>query len=115
CPRLFGVDVPVRNTTSPIVDVLLAFKGGGNDAHAVVFAISGSADAPPPVIAPSLAIKRLEDGTLTITTSGSGRLQSATLLDGANTSWKDEGGISQQVVILPSTAEAVKFYRVLAE
>jgi hypothetical protein len=58
-------------------------------------------------------ITRNTDGTLTITSSQAGTLQSTTALQNANTVWTDEGPINGSVTI--SATAAAKFYRILVQ
>jgi hypothetical protein len=60
-----------------------------------------------------LAITPGPGGSLTISSSLPGELQSTTALRGASTVWQDAGPISGSVIISPSPAEPVKFYRVV--
>jgi hypothetical protein len=63
----------------------------------------------------SVSINQNTDGTLTITSSAPGRLQSTTALvsGGSGSAWTDEGAINGSVTVTP-TGKA-KFYRVLAQ
>ena len=53
------------------------------------------------------------NGTLTISTTLAGELQSTTALEGASTVWQDEGPISSSVTVSPSGG--ARFYRVLVQ
>ncbi|HEX7859727.1 MAG TPA: immunoglobulin domain-containing protein [Verrucomicrobiae bacterium] len=46
-PRLYGVDIAVQNTTSPIASITLTHASGGG--HATIFALSGTAGAVKPI------------------------------------------------------------------
>lgn len=113
-PALFAVDLPLANTNSPVVSLDLAFKAGGHDSHAAIFAISGAADFSAPVTAPRLSIRRNQDGILLISSTAPGRLQSTAELKGPETLWHDEGPVSQNSEITQLPAGAARFFRVLA-
>ncbi len=113
-PRLFGVDLLLANTTSPVTNLLLTFQGGPPNSHAVIFALSGSSNTssgPRPV----LSISAVSGGGLRITTTQPGQLQSTTALKGTNTLWQDEGPISSALTITPSPGAPRKFFRVAGQ
>jgi hypothetical protein len=112
-PRLFASDVAVANATSAITNVVVSFIGGGVNSHAVLFAVSGRTDSAP--ARPTISIVRNPNGTLTLGSTGPGRLESATALNGTNTVWHDEGPIATTVTVTPAPAEQAKFYRVIAQ
>jgi hypothetical protein len=60
---------------------------------------------------PRLSITRNNDGSVTITSNGPGRLQSTTSLTTPN--WVDEGAINGSVTV-PTTGQ-MRFFRVIAQ
>lgn len=113
-PRLFGVDLPLANTTSPVTNVFLTFQGGPPNSHAAIFALSGSSNtgsSPRPL----LSISAVAGGSLRITTTQPGQLQSTTVLKGTNTLWQDEGPISSALTMTPSPSAPRKFFRVVGQ
>jgi hypothetical protein len=114
-PRLFSVDLPLNNTNIPVTSLSLSFKGGGNDSHAVVFAVSGAAEFAPPITIPRLSIRQNQDGTLAITASGPGTLQSSAALQGPNTVWHDEGPVSPGTSTMHVREGPARFFRVVAK
>ncbi|HSU53045.1 MAG TPA: hypothetical protein VLT36_03180 [Candidatus Dormibacteraeota bacterium] len=111
-PKLFGIDIALANSSSPVTNIVLNFIGGGSDAHTVVLAVSVSTGA---VSNPAavLTISLNNPGTFALTTSQPSRLQSATDLKGTNTVWTDEGTISGTVNRSLATNGEAKFYRVV--
>jgi hypothetical protein len=112
-PRLYGVDVPLANTVSPVTNVIFTFVGGAANSHAVIFAMSGLSGQSTG-IRPTLTIST-SGGNLLLTTTQPGQLQSTTALNGTNTSWQNEGIISTSTLITPAPGVSRKFYRVLAQ
>ena len=110
-PRLFSVDVPVSHSASAMTNLVLTFLGSGN-AHAVILAVSGAPVSKP---RPVLTITPGAGGNWVLQSSSPGRLQSTTVLDGDHTVWHDEGPISTTAIIISTTAEPTKFYRVQAQ
>jgi hypothetical protein len=113
-PRLYAIDVPLANTISTVTNVVVTFKGGPPNSHSAIFAISGlpsQTSGPRPV----LTISQRPGGSLQITSTQLGQLQSTTALDGANTIWQAEGLISGTMTITPTSGISRKFYRVLAQ
>lgn len=113
-PKLFSVDLPIANTTSPVTNILLTFKDGLPNSHSVILALSGLAPQGSG-IRPALSISRLPSGSLRISTSQPGQLQSATALNGSNTVWQYEGLISSTLDISPPLGVSGKFYRVIGQ
>ena len=113
-PRLFTADVLLANASSPVTNILVSYAGGNANAHAVVFALSGSTGVTLPP-RPTIAISLNADATLTITSTAAGTLQSTSTLNGTNTIWRDEGRIATTVTVTPQSAETAKFFRVLAQ
>ena len=113
-PRLYSVDVPLANTASPVTNVSLTFKSGPANSHAAIFAISGSSSQSSGT-KPILSILRISGGSLRISTTQPGTLQSTTALKGTNTIWQVEGPISSTITIAPAPGVAAKFYRVLGQ
>lgn len=113
-PRLYGIDVPLANTISPVTNVIFTFKGGAVNSHAAIFAMSGLSNQASGT-APVLSIVALAGGNLRISSSQPGLLQSATALKGTNTIWQNEGSISTTVTIAPSPGLSGKFYRVIGQ
>ena len=113
-PKLFAVDLALTHTNSPVIGLSLAFKGGGNDSHAIVFAVSGSTELPPPSTAPRLSIDLEPNGTVSIISSAAGKLQSTSALRGLETIWQDEGPVAQNTASKHIAASQVKFFRVVA-
>ena len=112
-PRLYAVDLPVADKSSPVTSVLLSLLGAGADAHSVVFAVSGSSATITPPSRPALLATTTSDGSITIQSTLPGRLQSCTALSGAQTIWKDLGAISHSLTFTISSAEPTRFYRVV--
>jgi hypothetical protein len=112
-PRLFGIDLPLANTVSAVTNITLSFTGGAANSHAAIFAISGSSSGS--ITRPSLSIATAPGGSLRITTTQPGQLQSTTALRGTNTIWQNEGAISGATTISPTPGAPGKFYRVLAQ
>jgi hypothetical protein len=110
-PRLFAYDISLVNTSSPVTDLVLNFVGGPADAHGFVFAVSG---APPGVVTPAavLGLSQNPNGTLTLTSSQPGQLQSTSVLNGTNTVWQGLGQILSATNIVPAGSNAARFYRV---
>jgi hypothetical protein len=108
-PRLFSADLPLADAASPVTNIVLTFIGGGYDAHAVVFAVSGAVGTSP---RPTLSIAPGAGGKWVIHSTLPGQLQYTTALDGINTVWHDEGPIAATVTNTPSPAEPLKLYRV---
>ena len=46
-PRLYSVDVPLANATSPLTNLTLAWQSGSSAAHAAIFAVSSGTPALP--------------------------------------------------------------------
>jgi hypothetical protein len=113
-PRLFAVDLSLTNSKSAITNLWLSFGGGGNDSHAIIFALSGTTDSPPVQI-PTLSIAHGPDGALIIRSSSSGLLQSTLALKGVDTIWRDEREIFQIITLAPALNEPARFYRVVAQ
>lgn len=114
-PRLFGIDLLLANTTSPVTNMLLTFQAGPPNSHAAVLALSGSS-SPGSGLKPILSITTISaGGNLRITTTQPGQLQSTTALKGANTIWQNEGAISTAVTITPASGVSGKFYRVIGQ
>lgn len=113
-PSLFAADVNLANTASPITNLVVSYAGGGLDAHATIFAVSGSDAGSPPVQPGRLTVERATDGAWVIHSTSPGRLQSTTKLEGARTVWKEEGQISTTARLNPALADAPKFYRVVS-
>jgi hypothetical protein len=110
-PRLYSAEVVLTDTASSITGINLSLDPASPGVHAVVFAVSGTAgtaSAPRPVL--SITAK---NGTLTITTTQPGELQSISALGGTNTVWQNVGSISNSVTVTP--AGRANFYRVLAQ
>jgi hypothetical protein len=112
-PRLYAIDVPIGLTNSAVTKIELSLSGAGPDAHAVVFAVSGTTSSITPTRA-TLAITRAEDGQLTFRSTQPGRLQSCPSLPGDAISWRDEGPVSQSATLGPP-ADKARFYRVVAQ
>jgi hypothetical protein len=112
-PRLYAVDMPLSWGNSAVTKIALSFSSAGADAHAVVFAVSGTTSSIVPA-RPALAITRAQDGRFTFHSTQPGRLQSCSSLPGTASSWKDEGQISQSITMMPP-AERARFYRVVAQ
>jgi hypothetical protein len=112
-PRLYAVDVPLARGNSAVTKIALSLSGAGADAHAVVFAVSGTTSSVAPA-QPTLVITRAQDGRFTFHSTQPGRLQSCSSLPGTASSWKDEGQISQSVTMMPP-AERARFYRVIVQ
>lgn len=112
-PRLYAIDVPVGLTNSAVTKIELSLSRAGTDAHAVVFAVSGTTSMITPT-RPTLTITHAEDGQLTFHSTQPGRLQSCTSLPGDANSWRDEGPISQSAT-LGTPPELARFYRVVAQ
>jgi hypothetical protein len=113
-PRLYAVDVPIADARSPVTNIVLSLLGAGSDTHAVVFAVSGSPATLPPV-RPSLQIVAAPDGQISLHSTQPGRLQSASSVSVPDGSWKDEGPISQTLILSPPPTQTLRFYRVLAQ
>lgn len=113
-PRLFGVDLELANVLSPVTNVVVGFAGGtGPDPHTMILAISGqSASA---ATTPRLSISCDATGLLHLTTSGAGRLQSTSQLQGTNTVWADEGPISSSTTVTRTPDSPVRFFRIRAQ
>jgi len=113
-PRLYSVDLALENTSSPVKELLFDYVGGPLYSHAAIFAVSGApVSSPPPVLSPAtLSIIPASDGGWILSSSVPGTLQSATVLKGRDTAWKDEGSISTAVKIGPTAGQPSKFYRV---
>jgi hypothetical protein len=62
-----------------------------------------------------LSVTANANGSLTISSSTPGELQTTTSLNGDSTVWTDAGPISAPITIVPSPAEPQKFYRVLLQ
>jgi hypothetical protein len=76
--------------------------------------MSGSSGSPAPQH-PVLTITPAGGGTLRISTTVPGQLQSSSEFLGAATLWRNEGLIVSNLVINPSPAAPMKFYRVQAQ
>lgn len=63
-------------------------------------------------VSPALTIRRNADGTLTLTSSMAGILESATTLSDENTVWTNEGQISGSTTITPAAGVNAKYWRV---
>jgi hypothetical protein len=113
-PCLFAADIPLTNPTSPVTNLNVNFGSSPTAAHTFIFALSGSSGAPAPR-QPVLTITPSGGGTLRISTTVAGELQSSTALLGAETLWQDEGLIVSNLLVTPSLAAPLKFYRVLAQ
>jgi hypothetical protein len=113
-PRIYAVDVPLANTASAVTNVTFNFAGGAANSHAAIFAMSGQSSQGA-VTRPTLSISITPGNGLQITTTHPGLLQSATALNGTNTSWQDEGVISSTRTITLASGIPRKFYRVLAQ
>jgi len=113
-PRLFSADLALANFDSPVTNLVLSFAGGSTNSHAVIFAVSGWTGAAPPP-RPTLSITANADGSLTLASTGPGKLQSAAALDGTNTAWLDEGSITTTITVTPAPGQGAKFYRVVAQ
>ena len=61
---------------------------------------------------PTLSFSRNNDGTITLTTSGQGTLQTATNLVSGGTVWQNVGPINGSVIITPNKNEVSRFYRI---
>lgn len=108
---LFGADIKLTNSVSPVAWVGLSLTQGSADTHAAIFALSGA----PPGSAPSrpiLGLKLSPDGLLKLTSSAPGRLQSSPTLSPAAI-WQDEGLISSEL-LLPGAGGQSRFYRVVS-
>jgi hypothetical protein len=113
-PRLYAVDIPLANASSPVTNVTFNFTGGSANSHAAVFAMSGLANQTSGS-RPALSISTASGGSVQITTTRPGLLQSTTALKGTNTIWQDEGIISSTLIIAPTPGASGKFYRILAQ
>ena len=111
-PRLYGVDVPLAHTNSPVGTIQLSFMGGGLDAHAVVFAVSGLR-AGSSTTRPTLQVTRNSSGQLVIRSSHSGRLQSCGALPAAAPDWRDEALVSDSLTVIPIPPQTARFYRLV--
>jgi hypothetical protein len=112
-PRLYAVDVPLANTNSPVMKIVLSPLRAGIDTHALVFALSGTLSGTAPT-RPALSIAVNADGSITLHSTQSGALQSCVALLGAATVWKDEGTIQQSLTLPIPSGEPARFYRVLS-
>src|SRR5262249_10722698 len=45
-PRLYGVDIPLANPSSPVTNIVLTWQSGASGANAVIFAVSGGSSLP---------------------------------------------------------------------
>jgi hypothetical protein len=113
-PRLYAVDVVLAHTNSPVSTISLSFMGGGVDAHAVVFSVSGMR-AGSITTRPTLQIARNSAGQLVIRSSHSGRLQSCGALPATTASWRDEALVSDSLTITPVPQPAARFYRLVTQ
>jgi len=113
-PGLFAADIALSDTTSPVTNLALTFGPAPTGAHTLVFALSGSSGAPAPQ-PPVLTITPAAGGSLRISTTVPGELQSTTALLGPATMWNDEGPIDSSLLVTPSPAAPVKYYRVQAQ
>jgi hypothetical protein len=113
-PCLFAADIPLTNATSPVTNITVNFGPSPTGAHTFIFALSGSSGAPAPQ-RPVLTITPAGGRTLRISTTVPGQLQSSTALLGAATLWHDEGLIVSNLLVTPSLAAPLKFYRVQAQ
>jgi hypothetical protein len=113
-PCLFAADIPLVNAASPVTNVTVNFGPAPTGAHTFVFAMSGSSGSPAPQH-PVLTITPAGGGTLRISTTVPGQLQSSSEFLGAATLWRNEGLIVSNLVINPSPAAPMKFYRVQAQ
>jgi hypothetical protein len=113
-PRLYAVDVPLANSANAVTNVTFKFAAGAANSHAAIFAMSGQS-IQGVVTRPTLSISITSGSGLQITTTHPGLLQSATVLNGTNTSWQDEGVISGTRTITLVSGIPQKFYRVLAQ
>jgi hypothetical protein len=112
-PRLYTVDVPISDTNNPVTHIRLSRIGRDVTSHTVIFAIAGAPTSPSN--RPVLSISRDTAGQLTIRSTQAGRLESCVALCGAETSWEDEGPISEVLTLTPDPAEASRFYRVVPQ
>lgn len=114
-PCLFAVDLALTNTVSPVTNLAFSFGPTAAGAHTVLFALSGSSGGSPPPERPVLTITHAAGRSLQIRTTVPGQLQSASILLGPATLWQDEGLISSNLLVTPSAAAPLKFYRVRAQ
>jgi len=112
-PKLYAVDVPISHSNKAVTKITLSLSDAGVDAHAIVFAISGTSPGTAPV-RPVLVIASTQDGHLTIHSTQPGQLQSCASLPCAASYWKDEGPISQSLTLVPPPEKA-RFFRVVAQ
>jgi hypothetical protein len=112
-PRLFAVDFDLKNTVSPITNLLVGFLGGGLYSHSAIFAVSGM-DHPvqPPAQQAFLSISSAGPGNWIISSSAPGELQSTDVLKGSDTLWSIEGPITISVTI--TQTQQTRFYRVVS-
>jgi hypothetical protein len=113
-PGLFSADIQLTNATSPVTNLAVSFGPSATGTHTLIFALSGSSGAPPPQ-PPVLTITSAAGGTLRVSTTVPGELQSTSALLGPATLWHDDGPIISNLLITPSPAAPVKFYRVQAQ
>lgn len=113
-PCLFAADIPLTNAASPVTNVTVNFGPAPAGAHTLIFAMSGSSGAPAPE-RPVLTISPAAGRTLRISTTVPGQLQSTTALLGPATLWHDEGPIVSNLLVTPTLAAPLKFYRVQAQ
>jgi hypothetical protein len=112
-PRLFGVDIALANSVSPMTSMDVSFgAGAGPNPHTMILAISGETGTP---TTPWLTIACDSAGLLHLIASAPGRLQSTSQLQGTNTAWADEGPISGSMTITGTPDSPVRFFRIRAQ
>ena len=106
-PRLFAVDLVLSNSISALTNVLLRCPAT-KPVRTCFFGLSGAGALSPA----TLSIQQQTGGSIRIWSTSPGRLEWASILEGANTEWRQVGPIAESLVVEPQPG--ARFYRVIS-